>query len=118
MKKAIIAIVLFMAVTIGIIAFLIVDEYTYCKQVRHVNEIISAMQNDDTEAFSTLINDPSRSVERPRRSALSCLPMCSSQVFFVWIRFRHHHALKKPAELEIRFMSKNFLKAVRIRINI
>lgn len=77
-KKAIIAIVLSMAVTIGIIAFLIVDEYTYCKQVRHVNEIISAMQNDDTEAFSTLINDPSRSVERPRRSALSWL----AHVFF------------------------------------
>ena len=69
-KKEIAFIILGIIAFIGMVLFLILNEAKYCKQQKHVNEIIEAMNNNDTEKFLALIDDPQKSVDRANRSVL------------------------------------------------
>ena len=69
-KKEIAFIILGIIAFIGMVLFLVLNEAKYCKQQQHVNEIIEAMNNNDTEKFLALIDDPQKSVDRANRSVL------------------------------------------------
>ena len=69
-KKEIAFIILGIIAFIGMVLFLVLNEAKYCKQQQHVNDIIEAMNNNDTEKFLALIDDPQKSVDRANRSVL------------------------------------------------